>query len=174
MACDNSLTKEEKQQYTVKGKEIAQATFKDLSTNLKGQMKAGGPSKAIPFCNEQAMPITQKLSQQFDVSIKRTSNKIRNSKNNPTARETEIISEYSKMLANNKKLAPIVEIDENNEKHFYAPIVLKSKCLACHGKLNENVSVKTDSIIKSYYPNDKATGYAEGDLRGIWSVTFKK
>ena len=42
------------------------------------------------------------------------------------------------------------------------------------GKVDEFVSVKTDSIIKSLYSNDKAIGYIEGDLRGIWSIEFKK
>jgi len=34
--------------------------------------------------------------------------------------------------------------------------------------------VQTDSIIKKLYPFDIATGYSEGDLRGIWSITFLK
>ena len=71
------------------------------------------------------------------------------------------------------EITPIVEVDNNNNKHYYAPILLKANCLACHGKVDEFISVKTDSIIKSLYPDDKAVGYNEGDLRGIWSITFE-
>lgn len=173
LACDNSLSEKEKEEYAAKGKEIVQATFKELSGNLMEQMKAGGPQQAIPFCNEQAMPITNELSEQYQVTIKRTSDKLRNSANQPSERELQIIEQYNNDLKNKSDLKPIVEVDNENTKHFYAPIVMQANCLVCHGTVNETVTVKTDSIIKSLYPNDVATGYAEGDLRGIWSVTFK-
>ena len=84
-----------------------------------------------------------------------------------------ILDEFHKMKIEGKQLTPIVELDAANKKHFYAPIIMKPNCLVCHGTINETVNIKTDSIIKSLYPNDKAIGYAEGDLRGIWSITFK-
>jgi len=173
IACNSKLSNNEKKVFTAKGKEIAKATFNELSSNLMEQMKLGGPSQAIPFCNLQATPITEQLSEKYNVIIKRTSNKLRNSANEPTERELEIINEFSNALQNKLDLKPVVEIDNQNSKHFYAPIIMQANCLACHGKLNEMVTIQTDSIIKSLYPNDKAMGYVEGDLRGIWSITFK-
>lgn len=173
-ACDNSLTEKEKLEYENKGNEIAQTSFKALSEKLTEQMKLGGPTEAIPFCNVEAMPLTKQLSEEFNVTIKRTSDKLRNQENKPSERELEIISNYHKLISEKKEITPIVEVDSNNKKHYYAPIRLKANCLACHGKVEEFVSVKTDSIIKSLYPNDKAIGYSEGDLRGIWSIEFKK
>lgn len=172
-SCDNSLTDKERQEYIEKGKAISQATFNSLSEKLTEQMKLGGPAQAIPFCNVEAMPLTQQLSAEYNVVIKRTSNKLRNQKNKPTERELEIINNYHKSISDNKEFKSIVEVDSNNKKHFYAPIIVKANCLACHGKVNEFVSMETDSIIKSLYPNDKAVGYNEGDLRGIWSITFE-
>ncbi len=173
LACDNSLSKKEKENYLKKGKEVAQASFKELSGQLIAQMKNGGPILAIPFCNEQALPITHQLSEKFNVTIKRTSDKLRNQENNPSVRELEIIRVYESSLTNNEELIPIVELDNNYKKHFYAPILLQANCLVCHGKLNETINSKTDSIVKSLYPKDRAIGYSEGDLRGIWSITFK-
>lgn len=172
-ACDNSLNEKEKQEYTNKGNEIAQASFKALSEKLTEQMKMGGPVQAIPFCNVEAIPLTQQLSEEFNVTIKRTSDKLRNQENKPTKRELEIINNYNKLISEKQEITPIVEVDSNNNKHYYAPIILKANCLACHGKVEEFVSVKTDSIIKSLYPSDKAIGYNEGDLRGVWSITFE-
>ncbi len=171
-ACGTSLTEKEKQEYAKKGNEISQATFKALSEKLTEQMKLGGPAQAIPFCNVEAIPLTHQLSEEFNVTIKRTSDKLRNKENKPSSRELEIINNYHKLISEKQEIMPIVEIDSNHKKHYYAPIVLKANCLACHGKVEEFVSVKTDSIIKSLYPNDKATGYNEDDLRGIWSITF--
>lgn len=174
ISCDNSLTDKEKQEYVTKGNEITQASFKALSEKLTEQMKLGGPAQAIPFCNIEAMPLTQKLAEQYDVTIKRTSDKWRNPTNKPSERELEIINNYHKLISEKKEITPIVEVDSKNNKHYYAPIILKVNCLACHGKVDEFISVKTDSIIKSLYSNDMAIGYNEGDLRGIWSIEFKK
>ena len=172
-SCGTVLSEKEKEVYTLKGKEIAEASFSALSTQLMAQMKAGGPAQAIPFCNQKAMPITDEISEKYEATIKRTSTNVRNEQNAPSARELEIMAEYQQMISEKKELKPIVEINNNKQKHFYAPIILKANCLVCHGKVNETVSVKTDSIIKSLYPNDKATGYSEGDLRGVWSINFK-
>lgn len=174
IACNHTLTPEEKQEYSDKGKEIAQVSFNALSEKLTEQMKTGGTDKAIPFCNVEALPITQQLSEKYNVTIKRTSDKLRNQKNKPTERELKIINDFNKLISNKQEIKAIVEIDSNNKKHFYAPIILKANCLVCHGKVGELVTVKTDSIIKSRYVNDQAIGYQEGDLRGIWSIAFKK
>ena len=174
ISCQSELTKEEKENYSNKGVEIAKASFKKLSTQLTIQMKEGGAELAIPFCNTQASPLIKQLEGKYSVDIKRTSDKIRNSKNAATPRELEIINNYKNLLDNGDKLAPVVELDKNNVKHFYAPIVLKSNCIVCHGKPGEDVAVKTNSLIKSLYPDDMAVGYKDGDLRGIWSITFNK
>jgi len=174
VSCAEGFSEKEKQAYTVKGKEITKATFNELSSNLMAQMKSGGPAKAVPFCNVQAVPITKELSKKYDVVIKRTSNKLRSCENEPSERELEIMDQYEQLISEKKELKPIVEIDKDHKKHFYAPIKIKANCLVCHGKVNETMTVKTDSIIKSLYQFDIATDYNDGDLRGVWSITFNK
>lgn len=171
---NNQFSEKEKQEYITKGKEIAQASFEALSSELMAQMKEGGPAKAVPFCNVEAIPLTSELSEKYNVTIKRTTDKLRSCDNDPSFKELEIINNYESQLAKNLELKPVVEIDSLGKKHFYAPIIIQAKCLVCHGKVNETMTVKTDSIIKSIYPFDIATGYSEGDLRGIWSITFNK
>lgn len=173
-SCTSSFSEKEKEEYTLKGKEIAQASFKALSTELMAQMKAGGPAKAVPFCKEQAGPILNEVASNYDVTIVRSSDQLRSCKTEPTERELDIINNYKNALSDNKELKPIVEIDEANKKHFYAPIIVSANCLVCHGKINETMTAKTDSIIKLAYPFDIATGYSEGDVRGVWSITFNK
>ena len=176
VSCKKSeaLTEEERQEYVTKGKDIAQASFKVLSGKLTEQMKTGGPKQAIPFCNVEAMPLTDSLSAKYNVSIKRTSDKFRNPKNKPTQRELEVITTYKDQKSKGAFLEPIVEESADKKVHFYAPILISNKCLACHGKLEETLKVQTDSIIKSLYPNDLATGYGDEELRGIWSITFNR
>jgi len=171
-SCNSEFSEKEKQQYSNKGKEIAEATFNALSYELMAQMKEGGPAQAIPFCNVEAVPLAKEISEKYNVAIKRTSDQLRSCENEPSEREIDIIINYKNLIAESKELKPIVEIDAINKKHFYAPIIIKANCLVCHGKLNETMTVKTDSIIKSLYQFDIATGYVEGDLRGVWSIAF--
>jgi len=174
VSCKESLPTKEIEIYSIKGTEIAQATFKSLSGNLMEQISQGGPAQAVPFCNLNAVSITDALSNQYDVQIRRTSNKLRSCDNEPTDRELDIILKYEALVLNNEKLKPVVELDESGKKHFYAPIKMAANCLTCHGIVNETMTVKTDSIIKELYPFDIATGYKKEELRGIWSITFNK
>lgn len=172
-SCSKSLSKSEAEQYTIKGVEIAQTTAKKLGSALVEKMKDGGVKEAVPFCNTTALPITEEMANKFNVDIKRTSHLLRNEKNKPNEEEVLVLNNYSKLFANNKKMKPVVEIDKSGNPHFYAPILLQKKCLTCHGEIGIDVTKKSDSIIESYYPKDLATGFKEGDLRGIWSITFK-
>jgi hypothetical protein len=54
-----------------------------------------------------------------------------------------------------------------------APIVISNPlCLQCHGAPDAEIAPATLAAIRKLYPDDKATGYRSGDLRGLWSVTF--
>ncbi|MCK5638203.1 MAG: DUF3365 domain-containing protein [Flavobacteriaceae bacterium] len=172
-SCSKSLSKKEVEQYTIKGKEIAQTTAKKLGGTLVEKMKDGGVKEAVPFCNSEALPLTEEMGVKFNVSIKRTSNLLRNETNKPNDEEVLILNNYSKLFAENKPMKPVVELDNSGNPHFYAPIILQKKCLTCHGEIGVDVTKKSDSIIESLYPKDLAKGYKEGDLRGIWSITFK-
>jgi hypothetical protein len=169
---EKGLSEADKKMYMAKGKEVAQSTFELMGGKVKENMKKGGPNKAVPFCNEHANELAEKMSKKYNVSIKRTSLELRNDKNAPNEEELEVLSGFKKTKEEGGKLKPIVKEDKTGHPHFYAPIIIKKKCLACHGVLGEKLVKKTDSLIKSHYPKDLAIGYKEGDLRGIWSITF--
>ncbi len=166
------LSKEAQNEYLALGKEITQKTFKLLSRNLMTQMKQGGPPQALPFCNSQAILLTDKIAGQEHVRIKRVSKLFRNGNNKPSKIEIGIIEDYEIKKLQGNLLAPVLLSRPSGEPQFYAPIIINSKCLVCHGVVGEQVSKTTDSLIKTLYPNDLATGYKVGDLRGIWSIQF--
>ncbi len=172
-SCSKSLSKKEVEQYTIQGKEIAQTTAKKLGGIMGEKMKDGGVKEAVPFCNAEALSLTEEMSVNYNVNIKRSSHRLRNEKNKPNDEENIVINNYNKLFSEGEKLKPIVGLDASGNPHFYAPILLQKKCLACHGEIGVDVTKKSDSIIKSYYPKDLATGFKEGDIRGIWSITFK-
>jgi hypothetical protein len=56
----------------------------------------------------------------------------------------------------------------------YYPILTGKMCLQCHGIKNEDINPETSSILKKLYPNDKAIGYKENDLRGLFKIEMNK
>lgn len=174
LSCQNKLTKEEEVKFKKRGAEIAQSATKELGSNLMAKMKEGGVEAAIPFCHASALTITEKKAKEYQAEIKRTSHKIRNPKNKPSEDDTEILKKFISLTENNETFEPIVQKGEDNRIVFYSPILMQKQCLACHGSPGMELAVRTDSILKSYYPEDQATGFKEGDLRGMWKITFIK
>jgi len=49
------------------------------------------------------------------------------------------------------------------------PIIIGAACLKCHGN-EEKISGEVKELIVKKYPDDKAVGYKNGDLRGAVSI----
>lgn len=173
LSCEDKLTMEKEAEFKKLGVEIAQSATQELSSNLMAKMKEGGVEASIPFCHASALTITEKKAKEYQAEIKRTSHKIRNPKNKPSEEDTEILKKFISLTENDEALEPIVQKGEDNRIVFYSPILMQKQCLACHGSPGMELAVRTDSILKSYYPEDQATGFKEGELRGMWKITFK-
>lgn len=146
-------------------KQIAAAAkdemFKTLSAKLLEAMSQGGPAAAIEVCSKDAPKIADRIGKQFDVQIGRTSFKLRNSKNTPP--------DWVKPIIEEKPTEPrFVELPENHTGALF-PIMLKVQCLACHGS-KEQISPDVQAQLDRLYPEDQATGFNEGDLRGWFWV----
>ena len=159
-------------EFTVVGDKIAKASFESLSGNLKAAASTGGITNAIQFCNMNALPLTDSLSKTFNAKIKRSSLKLRNPSNQPDSLEAYMLDLYLQIQKMKKPMVSKTLLTNNNEVRYFAPIILKSQCLKCHGIVGRDVADETYSIIKEHYPNDQAVGYYEGQFRGIWSINF--
>lgn len=154
--------------YLQKGDSISAIVQKVLLANVMQAMKSGGPGYAVSFCNEQAMPLTDSLSKAHNCLIQRVSDKYRNPVNKLTAQDQEI---WAKMAS--AATANTISGSENGQVVFYKPIkIAMPACLTCHGTAGKEMDPKTFEIIKQKYPDDLAAGYKEGDLRGLWKITF--
>ena len=169
-ALDNSL---ESNSYYQKGKEITTAAFKVLSSNLQESIKQGGIQEAISYCNLNASPLVDSLSKEYNSSIRRTSFKVRNTKNVPTSIEKQYLTKYTKKFDDGEILDPVI-IESKESVTYFAPIMINNFCLQCHGHPGNTLSDSDYLLIKEHYPDDKAIGYNDGDLRGMWSLSFSK
>ena len=160
-------------QHLEKGSEIAAATFTTLSTQIQKAMKEGGVPNALEYCNVNAYPITDSLSNQHNAIIKRTSKKVRNQKNKPNQIETEALDGFENDITNKKVITPYIQ-EHKDDFYFFAPIIINDLCLKCHGDAGGDISSDDYAQILKYYPEDQAVDYKSGDLRGIWSIRFTR
>ncbi len=170
MACDSkkssSFQKVDKTYYLEKADQIVESSAKTLASTLIEAIEKKGVEAAIYHCNHRALPLTDSLSAVHNASIKRTSLRYRNVQNRPTGLEEEILAQFEQLLLNDQSAVPIIQ-EHNGEIFYFSPIIMHSMCSNCHGRVEE---ISSYNLIKELYPADLATGYAVGDLRGMWSI----
>jgi cytochrome c553 len=154
------------------GLQYALETKTVLGKNLMGAIQMDGTEKALTFCNQQAIPLTDSMSVHFNANIKRVSDKNRNPNNKANEKELEYIEQFKKELATKKESVPVV-VETDEQVYFYYPIATNTMCLQCHGN-PANIEPIVLQKIKALYPNDLAIGYDENEVRGIWSIRFNK
>jgi len=164
---------EEMEVYSKKGQEIVLETFGVLRTHLMSSIQTGGIGYAVGYCNEEAQKLMDSMSQVKGVKIRRTTLNVRNPNDVPDAFEREALLVIKESLTLGQSLHPILKkLDEKTIAYFHPILIDNPVCLNCHGVVGVNVDSTLFKTIKELYPNDNATGYKMGDLRGMWSVRF--
>lgn len=167
------LTPEQEANYLKQAQSATQSMASQLKQHLVSAIKSGGPTSAITVCNAIAPALAQQVSEQHKLSIHRVSLKTRNLQNQPDVFEKKVLEQWQ---ADPKRIPADgigqVEQQENQQVFRYMkPIRIEAACLQCHGP-TENIKPEVKEILKQYYPDDRATGYQEGDLRGAFSVVI--
>ena len=158
-------------QYGAVGLAYAKEAKALLGKNLKRAIQEKGTIAAVRFCTIEATKLTDSISMMKNAVIKRVSDKTRNPGNQANAMELQHITSFKEMVALEEKIEPVVQI-ENDEVNVYYPITTNAICLQCHGKPDKQILPETLTALKSLYPEDKAVGYGENEVRGIWSISF--
>lgn len=149
-------------------KKISQQFSSTLKQELMQAMADGGPVNAIAVCSSKAQPITEKVAKDNHVKLSHVSLKNRNPKNEPNDWQKVILKSFEERLANGEEIqklayAKIVETEGQKQFRFMKAIPTQGLCLTCHG---ENLAPELSQKIKQLYPQDKATGYKVGEIRG--------
>lgn len=149
------------------GDQLVALTFDTLRDALTTAIGQQGFAYAVSFCNENAYPLTT-YYQEEGVTIRRASDKYRNPKNAADSLESALLDQF-------RAEGPSTRIVRTeSEVHYIKPILMQGMCLHCHGTPGEHLKPETVAAIEEKYPTDKAVGYKEGDLRGLWHVVFRK
>ena len=152
--------------------EKAQAAAAELGKRLKSRLMetigSEGPVAAIRVCSQEASEIAREVSADAGLTVSRTSLKTRNADNAPDARERAVLELWrNKVDAGTPADALETFASDGGDFLWMKPIVVEPPCLMCHGS---NIPEAVADAIAKRYPQDRATGYSAGDLRGAFVV----
>lgn len=149
--------------------ERGKAELKPFKQQLMAALKAGlteGPARAIDACRIDAPAIADGLTME-QVQVGRTSHRLRNPDNAGPAWATAVLDEY---LAEEGEWLPRRVKLADQRVGYVEPIVTQPLCLACHGTA---LAAPVAEALTTHYPEDRATDFAVGDLRGVFWVSFE-
>lgn len=157
-ACDRSKIDESK--YAQAGAEAVLPFKQSLKAALTEGMNEG-PIHAVSVCRIEAPSIAEQASTD-GVRVGRSSHKLRNPDNAPKPWMEPLLARYE---TDPDSREPAVVVIDEKTVGYVEPIFVQPLCINCHG---ETLAPELEATLDELYPNDEATGYAPGDLRGVF------
>jgi len=142
-----------------------------LLAALQEEISKSGPEGAISVCKDMAPKMAGEISRQTGWKIKRVSLKTRNdARAIPDAWEKAALEDFDKRAAAGEPPAQLEKGEKiDNEYRYAKALPVQPLCLSCHGPADQ-LSPAVKSALGQHYPNDRATGYSVGQIRGAISV----
>jgi hypothetical protein len=151
---------------------VADSLGDELMGLLQRAMDKGGPELAIHFCADSAQARTLRHWKK-GLYVRRVSERVRNVADTPDAIERGLLERLADLNHDGRMPAEIVEVmraaDGTYELQYMRPILVQPRCLACHGDPG-TLDPEVRAVLARRYPEDRATGYRVGDLRGAVSI----
>lgn len=154
---------------------VADALGKDLQSRLFAALDSGGPAHAITYCADSAQALSARHTAE-GVYIRRVSLRVRNPTNRPDSAEERDLRRLDSLKAAGALPGEVARMGRLSTGEpvveYLRPIVVQERCLACHGA-RDQLAAPVRRLIADRYPDDQATGYQAGDLRGMISVRVR-
>lgn len=152
-------------------RKVATALPPKLLAALQEEISKSGPEGAILVCKDMAPKMAGEISRQTGWKIKRVSLKARNdARAIPDAWEKAALEDFDKRAAAGEPPAQLEKGEKvHNEYRYVKALPVQPLCLSCHGPVDQ-LSPAVKSALAQHYPNDLATGYSVGQIRGAISV----
>jgi hypothetical protein len=137
---------------------------------LTAAVEARGPAGAIDFCSREALTLTTVIQDSIGgVDLKRTTLRPRNPANAPDPLERVVLEDLHARAARGETLPDHVLQHVDGVTRFYRPLRMQPLCLRCHGP-GDQLDPAVIAVLLERYPDDLATGYRDGELRGVIRV----
>lgn len=152
-------------------RKAAMGMGKGLKQRLQAAMKAGGPAEAVHACQIQAPKVASDTQSRTAVRAGRSSLRLRNPKNAdaPAWVQAWLTAQGERPAEGVSGLSEVVASGSDRVARVLLPLTVEPVCLTCHGA-PEALDASVQKRLTELYPEDKATGYQAGDLRGaLWA-----
>ena len=158
---------------------VARHVAEEYMNELKGELMAAlsdtvaGTAGAIYVCSERAPEISARYAALPGLTVRRTSKKVRNPNNAPDEYEMKTLDMLeSRPAYGSQDHSEWVISGNQNTFRFVRAISTSSVCLRCHGD-PDKMELEVKTAIAEKYPEDQATGFKLGDMRGLLTVSIK-
>jgi Protein of unknown function (DUF3365) len=155
---------------------LADQLMSELKAELGQALQQGGPVAAIAVCKSRAPEIAARLSASSGADVKRTAIRLRNPANAPDDLERAVMQGFAAELSGASSVASVPpeaifesRSAQGTERRYLRAIVMQPVCLACHGT---TLAPEIATAIAREYPQDAATGFETGELRGAVTVRW--
>jgi hypothetical protein len=142
---------------------VASAAADELGRTLRARLMAamaeGGPARAAEVCSTEAATLSAEIAARSGASVGRGSLRMRGRTPPPAWVQAWLEAQGERPAAGVSGFARI----EFGHARVLRPIAVEGPCLVCHGA---SPAPELAALLAARYPTDRATGYAEGDLRG--------
>ncbi len=135
------------------------ALAKRLLGALEARLAAEGPPAAIEACATLAPALAREVAAEHGLAIGRTSWRLRSQANRPPA--------WAAPLLEGRPEVEVLARLPGGALGVLLPIRVAPACTQCHGG---EVAPTVREALARRYPDDQATGFAPGDLRGWFWV----
>ena len=151
----------------------AQAFSTQLRGRLQTAMRDGGPTAAVAICNAEAPAIAETVMGEYDLRLGRVALPGRNRHPVQAADAWQLttLEAFQQAVDGGAPAGGQVAVmreglPDGIALRMMRGIVTEPGCLACHGS---EIATDIRQAILTRYPDDGATGFAVGDLRGaLW------
>lgn len=153
------------------GRAIARQFGAEMKAALEVAITEHGPVQAISVCRDLAPRIATRLTREHGATVSRTALKVRNPANAPRSWQADALRSLQEQHDAGAKPESIefFEMSPDGSARYLKAIVTAPLCTMCHG---ESISPDIQHAVKEHYPDDVATGFKPGDLRGAFSVEW--
>lgn len=154
---------------------VADELTASLLVRLVQLLDAGDIDEAVEACKLEALSLTEDVRKKSGViALRRTTHKPRNPKNAPDRIDQRALRAWLDAAPSDRVPDDLVfrRRGKTPRYRYYRPMYAAESCLECHGERN-TLRPQLRKMLRKSYPEDKATGFREGDFRGVIVVEMK-
>jgi len=145
-----------------------------LIPTLQTAIQQGGPIQGITVCSTEAPEIAAAVSDS-NLRIGRTALRVRNPANAADEWERSVLEDFQRRIAEGADPSTLEAwqvhaIEDREVGRWMKAIPTAPMCTTCHGT---EIDADLAATIREHYPDDRATGFQEGDLRGAFTATVE-